>query len=147
LYFTASDDVMELGANGTLSTVVSENSTIGADPSQPYAYCGPDALAFDGAGDLYLACSNIYYMLERTTTGELVDRGTLRPHDGSAAITPGPDGSVIALYQSGVQQFTATQDLLIKDFLPAVPGVGDFWPQGVVVAPNGTMYLDQDGIS
>jgi hypothetical protein len=36
---------------------------------------------------------------------------------------------------------------MIKDFLAVTPGVGDFWPQGVVVAPDGTMYFDQDGIS
>jgi len=147
LYFTASGDVMELDPNGTLSVVVSENSTIGVDPAQASAYCGPDALAFDGSGDLYMACSDIYYLLERTAGGELVDRGTMRPHDANAAVTTGPDGSVIGLYQSAVLQFTATQDLSLKDFLPAIPGVGDFWPQGVVVAPDGTMYLDQDGIS
>ena len=147
VYFTALGGVMELDPNGTLSTIVTENSTVGVDQAQPDAYCGADALAFDGSGDLYIGCSNVYYMLERTVTGELVDRGALRPHDANAAVTPGPGGSVIGLYQSSVQQYSATQELVIKDFLAVTPGVGDFWPQGVVVAPNGTMYLDQDGIS
>ena len=147
VYFTALGGVMELDPNGTLSAIVTENSTIGVDQSQPDAYCGPDALAFDGSGNLYVGCSNVYYMLERTASGELVDRGALRPHDANAAISPGPGGSVIGLYQSVVQQYTANQDLVIKDFLAVIPGVGDFWPQGVVVAPNGTMYFDQDGIS
>jgi hypothetical protein len=145
VYFTASDDVMEMDPNGTLSTFVSSDSTIGVDHSQFDGYCGPVALAFDGSGDLYMGCSNIYYMLERTATGQLVDRGILRPHDANAAISAGPGGSVIGLWQSSVQQFTTSQDLGVKDFLDPVPGVGDFWPQGVVVAPNGTMYFDQDG--
>jgi hypothetical protein len=147
VFFTALGGVMELGPSGTLSTIVTENSTIGVDHAQPDAYCGPDALAFGGSGDLYIGCSNVYYVLERTAAGGLVDRGALRPHDANAAITSGPDGSVIGLYQSSVQQYTATQDLVITDFLAAIPGIGDFWPQGVAVAPNGTLYFDQDGIS
>jgi hypothetical protein len=43
-------------------------------------------------------------------------------------------------------RFTATQQSAVTSF-DTVPGVGDFWPQGVAVAPDGTVYLDQDGVS
>jgi hypothetical protein len=147
LYIATANAVLELSTVGTLSTVAGPQNFLGVDQRYPDTpECDPDGLAFDGSGDLFMTCSNTNDLLEETAGGSFVYRGILRPHDASAALASAPDGSVIGLWQSAMYRFTATQQRAVTSF-DTVPGVGDFWPQGVAVAPDGTIYLDQDGIS
>ncbi|HEY1830896.1 MAG TPA: hypothetical protein VGG38_11680 [Acidimicrobiales bacterium] len=147
LYIAEDNAVLELESNGTLATVADASDFLGVDQRFPEAsQCNPDGLAFDASGDLFMTCSNTNDLLERTVGGIFVYRGMLRPHDANAALTSSPDGSVIGLWQSAIYRFTGTSESVVADF-NTVPGVGDFWPQGVAVASNGTIYLDQDGIS
>jgi serine/threonine-protein kinase len=147
LYVAGGNAVEELEANGTLATVADASDFLGVDQRFPQSpQCDPDGLAFDGSGDLFMTCSNINDLLERTAGGEFVYRGILRPHDANAALTSSPDGAVIGLWQSSMYRFTGSADSVVANFR-SVPGVGDFWPQGVAVAPDGTIYVDQDGDS
>jgi streptogramin lyase len=145
LYIAASNAVLKL-TDGQLSTVADDQNFLGVDQRFPGASsCDPDGLAFDGSGDLFMTCSDTNDLLEETARGVFVYRGILRPHDASAALASSPDGTVIGLWQSDMYRFTPTSQEVITDF-DTVPGVGDFWPQGVAVASDGTIYLDQDGV-
>jgi hypothetical protein len=147
LYIAGGNAVQELEANGTLVTVADASDFLGVDQRFPQSpQCNPNGLAFDGSGDLFMSCSNTNDLLERTAGGEFVYRGILRPHDANAALTSSPDGVVIGLWQSSIYRFTGSADSVVANFR-SVPGVGDFWPQGVAVASDGTIYLDQDGAS
>jgi hypothetical protein len=147
LYIAGGNAIFELESNGTLATVADASDFLGVDQRFPEAsQCNPDGLALDGSGDLFMSCSNTNDLLERTVGGTFVYRGPLRPHDANAALTSSPDGSVIGLWQSAMYRFTGTSESVEADF-NTVPGVGDFWPQGVAVASDGTIYVDQDGIS
>jgi DNA-binding beta-propeller fold protein YncE len=148
LYLAAANAVLELHGDGTLSMVADSQNFLGVDQRYPQtSTCDPDGLAFDGTGDLYMACSNTYDLLEETAAGTFTYRGILRPHDAHAALTAGPDGSVLGLWQSSVQRYASTTQQQEAVNFDTVKGVGDFWPQGVAVAADGTVYFDQDGIS
>jgi hypothetical protein len=141
------NSVVELDSSGALTLVAGPQNFRNIDPRYPgMSECDPDGLAFDGSGDLFLSCSNWHDILDQSPDGQLTYRGLLRPHDADAALSPGPGGSVLALWQSSLQSYAATGPAQVTNF-DTVPGVGDFWPQGVAAAPDGTIYLDQDGIS
>jgi hypothetical protein len=147
LYIAAGDAVLELHGDGTLSMVAGARNFLGVDQRYPDdSDCDPDGLAFDGSGGLYMACSGTYGLLEMTTAGTFTYRGILRPHDAHAALTAGPDGSVLGLWQSSVQRYTSTQQQEVLNF-DTVKGVGDFWPQRVSAASDGAISFDQDGIA
>jgi hypothetical protein len=147
LYIATANAVLELSTAGTLSIVADARSFLGVDQRYPQtSECDPDGLAFDGSGDLFMTCSNTNDLLEETAGRSFVYRGILRPHDASAALASAPDGSVIGLWQSAMYRYTPTGQTMVTSF-DTVPGVGDFWPQGVAVTADGTVYLDQDGIS
>jgi len=147
LYIAAQNAVLELNANGTLSTVAYAQDFQDVDQRFPgISECDPDGLAFDGSGDLFMTCSMTNDLLEETAGGKFTYRGILRPHDAEAALASSPDGSVIGPWQSAVYRYTAIQQQLIKSF-GTIGGIGAFWPQGVAVAPDGTVYLDQGGVS
>jgi sugar lactone lactonase YvrE len=145
LYIAAANAVLRLTADGTLATVSDASDFLGVDQRYPESSeCDPDGLAFDGSGDLYIACGNTNDLLERTAGSGYVYRGVMRPHGAVAALTDSPDGSVLGLWQSSVYRYTAS-DQQIVTCLTSTAGVGAFWPTGVAVAPDGTIYLDQDG--
>jgi sugar lactone lactonase YvrE len=147
LVIATANALVELDGSGTLALVAGPQNFLNIDPRYPgVSECDPDGVAFDGSGDLWLSCSNWHDILDRSPDGRLTYRGPLRPHDADAALSSGPGGSVLALWQSSLERFTATGPPQVTTF-DTVAGVGDFWPQGVAAAPDGTIYLDQDGIS
>jgi hypothetical protein len=146
LYLAASNEVLRLETD-ELFPVATAANFLGAFTESPQAdECDPTGIAFDGSGDLYMTCSNFHRLLELEPSGSMVDRGPLRPHDAVAAITPGPDGNVVTVWQSQMLRVSQAGEEAIMDF-DTVPAVGPFWPQGVAVATDGSIYADQDGVS
>jgi streptogramin lyase len=146
LYIAASNEVLQLEGDELVPVATAANF-LGTFTEAPQAdECDPTGIAFDGSGDLYMTCSNFYRLLELEPNGKLVDRGPLRPHDAFAAIAAAPDGSVITVWQSTMLRVTPTQEQTIENF-NELPHVDHFWPQGVVVSSDGSIYTDQDGAS
>ncbi|MGO9911474.1 MAG: sigma factor [Acidimicrobiales bacterium] len=69
--------------------------------------------------------------------------GPLRPHLAWSALAAGSVGA-FGLWQGRVVRLSFPGTSIYKSFTrPA--GVGPFWPTGIAVAANGTIYLDQKG--
>jgi len=146
LYIAASNEVLRL-QSGELYPAADATNFIGAFTDFPGDdQADPNGIAFDGSGDLYMTCTDPYELLELESNGTMVDRGSLRPHDADAAITPAPDDSVVTVWQAAMLRVTATAESTIMAFFK-VPAVGPFWPQDVAVTPTGSIYADQDGVS
>jgi hypothetical protein len=102
----------------------------------------PNSVAFDTAGNLYLDCSGPFDVLEVPATGRAIERGTMRSHGWLAALAAAPNGKVYGLWQSTVVEFTASAELTVKSFTRLEAGFA-FWPTGIAVASDGSLYLDQ----
>jgi hypothetical protein len=116
----------------------------GLDPQYPGADCAPSGLAFDRSGDLYLSCGNFSDVIMRPPNGRFVYRGFLKPHDLYAGLTRGPADSVLGLWVSQLVRLTRTKRSTLHAF-DLVRHVGPFWPTGVALGRDGTIYLDQHG--
>jgi hypothetical protein len=147
VYFTGFNQVWQLAADGTLAVVADADTFTAFDLARPPDnQCDPVSLAFDGAGDLYIGCSDPFVLLERTPDGSLHYVGTLRPHDAVGAMAVVPGGGMLALYGASITSYGSTTPRPDNDFLSyRLPGNADFWPQGIAVSTNGTLYLSQDG--
>jgi hypothetical protein len=147
VYFTGFNQVLQLSADGTLTVVADTATFTDFDPALAQDnQCEPISLAFDGAGDLYIGCSDPFVLLERTPDGSLHYVGALRPHDAVGAITDVPGGGMLALEGASVASYGSAAPRPDNDFLSyRLPGNADFWPQGIAVSADGTVYLSQDG--
>jgi hypothetical protein len=106
---------------------------------------GPDGLAFDRAGDLFVAGFNTKTLLMITPRGIMkLPDGTdgFYPRDDGGLATA-PDGTVLAMNTQQIDRITSHGIQAIYN-LPAHPRVGikGFLPDGIAIAPNGTLYLD-----
>jgi sugar lactone lactonase YvrE len=106
---------------------------------------GPDGLAFDRAGDLFIAGFNTKTLLMITPSGIMkLPGGTdgFYPRD-SGGLATAPGGTVLAMNTQQIDRITARGIQAIYD-LPVHPRVGikGFLPDGIAIAPNGTLYLD-----
>jgi hypothetical protein len=147
VYFAAESNVLRIQSDGDL-TVIEDGSTFdSSDPAVMFEQqCYPVSLAFDSAGDLYIGCSSPWVLLMRTPDGSLHDLGTVRPHDARAALTPSPSGGVLVVDGEGVFAYGSAKGPV--DFHSyRLPDGSFFWPQGVAATSDGTLYVDQDGVS
>jgi hypothetical protein len=149
VYFAESADVLQIEPDGDLAVIQDGASFDSVDPSVMFEQqCYPASLAFDNAGDLYIGCSSPWVLLVQSDSGSLRLLGELRPHDAWAALTPSPTGGVLAVAGAGVTAYGSADQPPTNDFLTyRLPDGTLFWPQGIAVAANGTLYLSQDGVS
>jgi len=129
----------------TSSTIVVAAADFGGlDPQYPGSDCMPSGLAFDLSGDLYVNCLQFNDVIMRRPNGPFVYRGILRPHDVAAGLSPGPGDSVLGVYQSELIRFTRTDRSIVHSFY-MIRRTVPFWPTGVAVGREDTIYLDQEG--
>jgi sugar lactone lactonase YvrE len=107
---------------------------------------GPDGLAFDHAGNLYVAGANTKTLL-MITAGERVrlpiGLAGFYPR-GPGGLAAGPAG-VIAMNGQRVQAITGHGTRTLLDFSRDHPaGISGFLPNGIAVGADGTFYLDTD---
>ena len=149
LYIAALNTVLSLSPAGGLSIVTDGASFTGFPvPIPPVDGCGPESLAVDGTGDLFIGCSQPYVLVERLPDGTLQYLGSDRPHDAFAALAGVPSGGLLAVDGATVVRYSTAGEQVVVDYLSQrLPDGKPFWPQGIAEGSNGTLYLAQDGVS
>jgi hypothetical protein len=106
---------------------------------------GPDGLAFDRAGDLYIAGFTTKNLLMISARGRMrLPIGTVGFYPrGRGGLVTARDGSVLAMNGQQVDQITSHGLRVLIDFSRHnQTGIRGFLPDGIAVTPNGTIYLD-----
>jgi sugar lactone lactonase YvrE len=148
-----SNEIVRLNRDGTLTLVAGSRRFAGVHgvggPAMVGSPDGPSGLAFDGAGNLFIAGENTKALL-------MIDReGFLRSPIGGTGFYPRGDGglaesrrgTVLAMQTQAIEQLTPAGATTIYSFAHrrVNPIPGGFLPNGLAVAPNGTIYTDTDG--
>jgi sugar lactone lactonase YvrE len=146
---TGSNEIFKIAREGRLSLVAGARGSAGVwgigRPATDASPDGPDGLAFNRAGDLFIAGSNTKTLLEITR------RGVMRLPHGIDGFYPRGDGGLVAIPDGGVMAMNTEQIDRITTYgiqaiynLPAHPriGISGFLPDGIAMAANGTLYLD-----
>jgi len=149
LYVADGTAVYRASASGALTELARDKypPARGATASVPSAVgFSPSMLAFEGNGDLDVYSGGPRAIWRLTPGGKLTDLGT-EYADGMATA---PDGSVLLAGHDGtIDRVAASRIVTDVDLLSAriagygVPGVrGGFQPDGIAVAPDGTIFVD-----
>ncbi len=151
LYVASGTQVLR-DEGGTLTCVVGCTSPyqglygIGG-PATAGSADGPDGLALDPAGDLFIAGDNTKSILMVDPAGRLRLIGSAYPR-GDGGLVTAADGTVLAMDELGVDRLTPSGIQAVVHF-PAgyrVPhtfaGVTNFSPDGIAVGPGGAVYVD-----
>jgi sugar lactone lactonase YvrE len=143
-----SNEILRLGRSGRLARVAGTRGAAGVTgigrPAANASADGPDGLAFDRAGDLYIAGGNTKQLLMITPGGLMrlpIGRTGFYPH-GMGGLAAGPAG-VIAMNGQRVQEITHRGLRTLLDFSRDRPaGIRGFLPNGIAAGPDGVIYLD-----
>ena len=151
LYVATNEQVLRLNPNGTFTTVLGENFNdyaglygIGG-PAVDASADGPEGLAFDSSGNLYVFGSNTKAILMVDPQGIVHYLGSLYPRGPSGLVTS-PDGSVLAMDELAVDKLSPQGFQTLVDFPTTAKvsylGVTGFSPNGIAVGSDGAIYLD-----
>jgi hypothetical protein len=153
LYIAASgNEILRLNESGTLSRIAGNQRYEGVygvgKPAVNASPDGPNGLAFDHSGDLFIAGIN-------TKTLLMIDRsGTMRTPIGMTGFYPRGSGGIVSTPTDGVM---AMQTQSIVEITPKsihtvysfaghrIAGITGFLPNGIAIGPSGTIYVDTDG--
>ncbi len=151
LYIAASNEILRLNEDGTLTKIAGNSryeGVFGVDGSARDASPdGPDGLAFDRSGDLFVAGLN-------TKTLLMIDKsGTLRAPIGTSGFYPRglggivtSDGKVLAMQTQAIVALTTRSMHTVISFAGRNVGlVQGFLPNGLAVSATGTIYTDTNG--
>jgi len=151
LYIAASgeNEILRLERNDRLTVLAGNRKYAGVyGVGGPATHASPDVpsgLAFDRAGDLYIAGFAVKTLLMITPKGIMTDPagiGGFYPR-GYGLLVPAPDGSVLAANNQRIVRLTPRGMSTVIDFSDrAFDGVTGFLPQGIAVAANGEIYAD-----
>ncbi len=152
MYVTTGQEVLRLDPDGTFTRVLGENTN--PEYAGLYGIGGPavdasaddaSGLAFDSAGNLYVFgfASKGILMVDRQGIVHLL--GTLYPRGPSGLVTA-PDGSVVAMDELAVVGLSPQGIKTLVSFPTTAKvsylGITGFSPNGIAMAPGGTIYLD-----
>jgi DNA-binding beta-propeller fold protein YncE len=143
------NEVLRLEPNGTVTEIAGNrlysgvygigHAATGASPG------APTGLAFDRAGNLYVAGFAVKTLFMITPRGIMTlpaRAGTFYPR-GSGMLAEAPDGSVLAGNTMSIVRLAPHGIAQLFDFgRKPFGGVRNFLPQGIAVAPNGEIYTD-----
>ena len=106
---------------------------------------GPDGLAFDQAGDLFVAGFDTKTLFMIAPGGQVSlpagADGFYPRGPGGLASTAG--GSVLAMNTGQIDRLTSHGMQVLYDLLTSPPaGIKGFVPDGIAIAPDRTLYLD-----
>ena len=151
MYVATTNEVLRLDADGTFTRVLGNpNSTEAGSygvggPAVDGSADDPDGLAFDKTGNLYVAGFINKTLLMVTPEGTLEDIGSAYPR-GDGGLVTAPDGTVLAMDELSVEQLSPQGEQTVVQFprtsRTTYLGVTGFSPDGIAVAPDGTIYLD-----
>jgi hypothetical protein len=149
LYIAGLSEILKLTAAGRLLVVAGIPDgegipTAGLQAARTSAD-GPDGLAFDRAGDLFVAGFDTKTLFMIAPGGRVslpIGRDGFYPR-GNGGLVTAPDGSVLAMNTQQVDRLSTHGAQVLYD-LPAYLriGVTGFVPEGIAVAPDGVLYLD-----
>ena len=147
---TGSDEIFKMTRAGRLILVAGTRSKLGGiwgigRPATEASPDSPDGLAFDRAGDLFIAGWATKTLLMITASGimKLPDGTDGFYPRGDGGLVTAPNGSVLAMNYQQIDRITPHGIQTIYK-VPAHPRVGIqcFLPAGIAAAANGTIYLD-----
>ncbi len=149
LYFTESSQVDSVSADGILHVVVSADAGRKSAAQFPASLSAlafsPTALAFDKAGDMYLANMSPKLLLRRTAAGVMT---VIRPETyvSVAGLSSGLGGAVLAaLYSFQLDTITGSQVTTMTDFAAEKFAGISLRPAGVAQTPDGSIYVSDPG--
>jgi hypothetical protein len=137
--------------HGTFTRVLGQNTNeyaglygIGG-PARSASADGANGVAIDTSGNIYISGSNTKAILMVDPRGIVHFLGDLYPR-GPGGLVTAPDGSVVAMDELGVvglspQGITTLLSFPTTDKVSYL-GIRGFSPNGIVVAPGDTIYLD-----
>lgn len=153
LYVASDPQVLRLDSDGTFTCVAGCNQQyegiygVGG-PAVDGSADGPDGLAFNAAGDLFIAGFNTKAILMVDPAGTLHLVGSAYPR-GSGGLVTAPDGSVLAMDELDVLGVSATGVRTVFAFAGDVyrskrtfHGIRGFSPNGIAVGRDGSIYVD-----
>jgi hypothetical protein len=151
LYIATGEEIMRLNGNGTLTHIVGEPGPyqgvygIGG-PAVDASSDGANGMAFDSAGDLYIAGSNTKTLLIVTANATMTlpyGAGSHLYPRGDGGLVTAPDGSVVAMDELSLDRLTTAGSQTITSFYPGLfHGIHGFSPNGVAIGRDGSIYVD-----
>ena len=149
LYVATGSQVERVSRSGHLVWVAGARASSGylheqKHPTRANVALEPDAMAFNRAGDLYVASFAFKLIYELTPAGKLINLGVSYAHQ----LASGPDGEMLIGTQEGtIDEITATG---IKPFYQVTPrraGIGwggarGFQEDGIAITRTGKVYVD-----
>ena len=143
------NEVLRLEANGTVTEIAGNLRYAGAygvgGPAVRASPDGPSGLAFDRAGNLYLAGFNTKTLLMITPAGMMAlpaGMAGFYPR-GEGALVAAPNGHVYAADGQAIVRLTPHGIRPVVDFSrKSFDGIRGFLPQGVAVTTDRTIYTD-----
>ncbi|HEY1734100.1 MAG TPA: hypothetical protein VGG23_06595, partial [Acidimicrobiales bacterium] len=153
LYIADGEQVLVLDADGTLTSVLGNQSPEGGlvgvgGPATDASADGAEGLAFDAAGDLFVFGFGTKSILMVDPRGMLTSPpGGIYPR-GYGSLVSAPDGTVLAMGELSIVRLSATGEQTLATFTHRLDGadgflgVRNFSPAGIATAPDGTIYVD-----
>lgn len=145
-----SSQVLRLSTTGILTTVAGVPTHAGiygiGGPATAASADGPNGLAFDSAGDLYIAGSNTKTLLMVTPGGTMtLPLGTTGIYPrGDGGLVEGPDGQVIGMNELAIDRLSprGAQTIISFENPNRFLGIHGFSPNGIAVGRDGVIYTD-----